>query len=404
MKSSLVAFVILSVFLWVTASESQVYTVTKKIKTTNNSKYITLSPDGRNVAYYVVDSDSRPLLDKNSGGSISLERGSLWINSVKISPDHRYLPPGVFYSYDLTISPDGSKVAYFAAEEDGKWYVWLNNKKMSPKFTQGGICMFSSDGSKVAYWGTTDNEKWSIWINENKVSPEFAREGQEVVLPVFGNGGMGVAYVVGPYSRYAMQQSQQGAHNQGFNSLAGRFSVWIKDGKASPEFDFIFPCVSYDGSTCTYVAKTGEKYSIMRGDKKASAEFDLPSGAYPIPVYPRLSYDQRKIAYGVITNRQPMKSSVWINGVKVSPDFEGMALLRSFNPDGSKVAYKMMRAIADSAIPDSLKWSIWINDKKATPEFDDISIAKEYFAKTGKLIFAGYDKAKGEILIMQQGN
>jgi len=53
------------------------------------------------------------------------------------------------------------------------------------------------------------------------------------------------------------------------------------------------------------------------------------------------------------------------------------------------------------ATRDFKKLAIWINDKKVSHEFDEVSFAAKYFAKTGRLILAGYDRKKGEILIMQ---
>lgn len=174
MKRSAVAFVVLSVVFWVTASQAEVYTVIKRIKTMNNGSDIwglTLSRDGKNAAY------------------INVNTKSVWKNGARVSGEGMQVSCAIDLAF-IAINADGSKVAYFAYPKgEKKTYVWINDKRVSPELFCVGFGDFSSEGSRVGYSGSMNN-RTSIWINDKKVSPEFEQGASPPVLA--GREGSGI--------------------------------------------------------------------------------------------------------------------------------------------------------------------------------------------------------------------
>lgn len=359
MKKLVIISGIISMIFSTTVSQAEVFKVIKKIQAPNSIRFLRVNPTGQSIGY---------LLFESSGGR---PRPSFWIDGARVSCGR--MESGGSNGELFTMSPSGSKLTYFGKclDENGKKFAWINRNKISPEFVMGGLGTFSPDGSKVAYPATKDGKMWSIWMNDKKVSPEFSAEFVQGThfLPVVSSDGGHVAYVV-------------------FN--AGKFSVWIDDRRISPEFDNLFPTINFEGSTCAYVGQIKGKYSVWINDHRVSGEFEgPPKRKIPAPIVATLSYDKTKIAY--VGGDYP-NGSVMVNGNRVSPPFSCWISSIAFSPDGNGIAYTTCG---------DRKGCIWINDKKSSPEFDQISFSKEYFAKTGKLIFAGYDNAKGEILLMQ---
>lgn len=120
----------------------------------------------------------------------------------------------------LTISPDGSKLAY-SAKSGKKWSIYIDDRRISPEFDSVWGSVFSPDGSKVAYMAKS-GEKCSLWINEKKVSPEF----EYTTFPLFSPDGFKVAYSV-----------NKGGTIKYDYPRGGRWFVMVNDKKVSPEFD-----------------------------------------------------------------------------------------------------------------------------------------------------------------------
>lgn len=86
------------------------------------------------------------------------------------------------------------------------------------------------------------------------------------------------------------------------------------------------------------------------------------------------------------------KDSVWVNEKRVSPPIFYAVWDVRFSPDSRTVAYGAVGLGRDA------KSSIWINEKRISPEFDSVRFAWQHYNKTNKIIFAGYDKERCEIL------
>lgn len=362
MKKFVTAIGILSILLS-SPAQAEIYTVIRKIKTPSWPGSLTLSHDGQSIAYCLGEPGFNPK-DKN-GYVKTCEKGSVCLNGVKISPDNVYTP----LACETIISPNGNKVAFSGTTDCKEWSVWINDKIVSLRFECVVPRTFSSDGSKIAYEATKDFKMWSIWINDKKVSLEFPR----VQFPVIGPNGSSVAYIA-------------------YNSLR-QCSLWVNDKKVSVEFNHMFPNIFYDGTTCAYAGLNAGKVSLWINDKKISIELEdsygaLGGGSILSPKAGKIAFS----GYGRTGSRYMV-----INGMEVAkPEFKGKDwTLEAFNPDGNGIAYRVSNL-------EHTKWSVWVDNRKASLEFDAITFAKEYFTKTGKLIFAGYDKTKSEILVMQQ--
>jgi len=401
----LIVFVAIAILIFlVQLAYAEDYRVIRKISLPSHhhlgSDRLIIFPDGSKVAY-----------TPNKGGILNkygVVKGGKWfvmVNDEKVSAEFDNIR-------NLTFSTDGSTVAY-GVQRGGKWSFWINERKVSPEFDHISWSDFSPDCSKVAYV-VEIVEKESIWVNDRRVYPEF----DVIDFPTFSPDGSKVAY----------EANEGGKKDKYGITRSGRWSIWINDRRASFEFDDVgIPKFSPDGNKVAYSAKSGNKWSVWINDERTSPEFDnvsfltfSPDGtkvAYVVksrtksavwinykrvsPEFegflglgcvelPTFNADGSKIAYAVESSG---KHSIWINDRKVSPDFDTSYLAPYLSPNGSKVAYKVAKRDGDV-----YKHSIWINDRKVTPEFDDITFAKEHFKKTGEIIFAGYDKERYEIL------
>ncbi len=81
---------------------------------------------------------------------------------------------------DIQFCESGKNVIY-RAKMDGDWYVMKGNKKVSQGFSEIGAILINNDETKIIYQGKS-GKKWSIYVNDKKNSGDFDFIDQEMTL------------------------------------------------------------------------------------------------------------------------------------------------------------------------------------------------------------------------------
>ncbi|MBI3804531.1 MAG: PD40 domain-containing protein [Nitrospirae bacterium] len=169
---------------------------------------VTLSPDGRRVAY-VVENKTNQHLSVVVDGKAGPEYEKILSGTPLFSPDGRHVAyaavrEGKYYvildaavgpDYELvghlTFSPDGGRFAY-AAQKDKKRFIVADGVPGAP-FEDVFIAGFSPDGRHLVYYAT--EEKQRRVIIDDQPGPLFEAVGPVQFYPAAGKGASFLSYV-----------------------------------------------------------------------------------------------------------------------------------------------------------------------------------------------------------------
>ncbi len=202
---------------------------------------IEFSPNGRRVAYGGVRDgkcflvvDGRELgpyddLGTRTGYRFSADGARLAFvaaegDQVAVVVDEQKLP-ACHDVADLAFSPDGTRVAYAATDQQGgPWYVVVDGKKQPPHATLGdGTLRFGPGGRRLAYAAADAAGKWCVVV-DGQAGPKFDQIGQMQ----FGPRGERFAYVVRRGDRQAVVLD--GQEPRWFDRVGGGSLVFSPDG------------------------------------------------------------------------------------------------------------------------------------------------------------------------------
>ncbi len=198
----------------------------------------------------------------------------------------------------LTLSPDGKRLAYFTTGKDGKQFVVIDGKK-GEKFDGVDFITFSPDGKRIAYraregdkhFMVIDGKKGEVFDEVGR--PIFSPDGKRIAY-VAGEvvGGSKVDKESGPGMGGA--PLGMGIPMMGPGMMGGREErrkyFMVIDGKKGEKFDEVGkPVFSPDGKRIAYRVREGDKWFIIVDGKKGE-KFDKVGD----PVF---SPDGRRIAY-----------------------------------------------------------------------------------------------------------
>lgn len=270
---------------------------------------------------------------------------------------------------------DGSRFAYVAKEDRkaSNEFVVVDGKR-GPTVDGVGTLNFSPDGRLV--YGAKLSDKWSIYV-ENEKGPTF----DSVYYPVFTRDGKTITYI---------------------GTLGGKY-VAVTNGKQGEMFDDIsFPTISRYGTTVAYRAKQNGKWFVVVNDNKGPGFTSIEDG-------PALSEDGSKVAYvayeslfGTLSpqNEYGLANASYQGSVSTFRKFLIVGDKRQeldyattiygllFNPEGSKVAYKVRK---------NNKYYVMDGDRKG-PEYDLIT-ALVFTPDGSHVAYAAYQSGKAFIVV-----
>ncbi|MGA9773345.1 MAG: zinc ribbon domain-containing protein [Blastocatellia bacterium] len=270
---------------------------------------------------------------------------------------------------------DGSRFAY-VAKDDRKAiteFVVVDGRR-GPAVEGVGTLSFSPDGRIV--YGAKLSDKWSIYIEHEK-GPTY----DSVYYPVFARDAKTITYI---------------------GRLGDKY-VAVTDGKQGEMFDDIsFPVNSRYGTTVAYRARQNGKWFVVVNDKKGPAFDSIEDGpavsedggkiayvAYESPLS-RLSPERddglANIAYQSATSA--MRKILMIGDKRQELDYSTTIYGLLFNPEGSRVAYKVRKYN---------KYYVMDGDKKG-PEYDLIT-ALVFTPDGSRVAYAAYQSGKGFIVV-----
>jgi len=247
-------------------------------------------------------------------------------------------------------SRDGSRFAY-VAKDDRKAtteFVVVDGKR-GPSVDGVGTLSFSPDGRVV--YGAKVSDKWSIYVEHEK-GTIF----DSVYFPAFARDAKTISYI---------------------GKLGDKYVV-VTDGKQGETFeDVSYPSISRYGKTVAYRAKQNGKWFVVVNDKKGPVFDSIEDG-------PAVSEDGSKVAYVAYESSvsllspqreyglqnasyQSTKSAarkvLMIGDKRQELDYATTIYGLLFNPEGSKVAYKVRKYN---------KYYVMDGDRKG-PEYDLIT-------------------------------
>ena len=231
------------------------------------------------------------------------------------------------------VSDDGKNQAYFA-ENNKKWFVVLNNGKLSQEFDKiEGDIQFCESGRNVIYRAKMDGD-WYVMKGDKKVSQGFSEIG---------------TILINSDETKIIYQGKAGK----------KWSIYINDNKIAGDFDFIDQDMKiYEKDfKIAYAACNDDMMFVMVNDKKVSPEFEK----FPNPKMLAKVLEEKRL--GLID--------------------------LAFDKTGNKVAY--LHETSDSEgdlITHNEKYILMINDIQIMPESYSSSILS---LQPGKLIYAGID-------------
>ena len=272
-------------------------------------------------------------------------------------------------------SRDGSRFAY-VAKDDRKAateFVVVDGKR-GPSVDSVGTLSFSPDGRLV--YGAKLSDKWSIYVEHEK-GPTF----DSVYFPVFARDAKTITYIGKQGDKY----------------------VIITDGKQGEMFDDIAAIrISRYGTTVAYQAKQKGKWFVVVNDKKGPNFDSIEDGpavsddgskvayvAYESSLSllsPRHEYGLRNASYQSATS--PMRKVLMIGDKRQELDYATTIYGLLFNPEGSRVAYKVRKYN---------KYYVMDGDKKG-PEYD--LITSLVFTPDGsRVAYDAYQSGKAFVVV-----
>ena len=272
-------------------------------------------------------------------------------------------------------SRDGSRFAY-VAKDDRKAtneFVVVDGKR-GPSVDGVGTLSFSPDGRVV--YGAKLSDKWSIYVEHEK-GPTF----DSVYFPVFARDAKTITYI---------------------GKLGDKYVI-ITDGKQGEMFDDIATIrISRYGTTVAYQAKQNGKWFVVVNDKKGPNFDSIEDG-------PAVSDDGSKVAYvayessfsisapqreyglaNVSYQGAPpaMRKVLMIGDKRQELDYATTIYGLLFNPEGSRVAYKVRKYN---------KYYVMDGDRKG-PEYD--LITSLVFTPDGsRVAYDAYQSGKAFLVI-----
>jgi Tol biopolymer transport system component/DNA-binding winged helix-turn-helix (wHTH) protein len=253
----------------------------EKLSTNGKSKFLALSPDGKNLVYTNRATD---------------EKEAIWLRRLDTGENVELIPPVEAYHYDLQISPDGATLYYsFVPWQEGApsgiYRVSIAGgtpeKIADDIFGRVGI---SPDGKNVVYnrCPRRDDEYCALWIsdadgkNERKLVSRAG--GLYVGDGTFSPDGKKLAFTNG--------QSRNKANEFGIRTLdletgaesdytTEKFYVitslaWLPDASGLLLTAFKFPDNNFriwqvaEGGAATALTKVSEHYQFLSTDRAAS--------------------------------------------------------------------------------------------------------------------------------------
>lgn len=250
----------------------------------------------------------------------------------------------------IEFSPDAQHVAY-AARKGGKMLVVQDGKPGAKYDDIDGLLTFSPDGRRLAYLVTAsnapDNAK-SFVVVDGKPGPKF--EQIDVLSIVFSPDSKHITYTAMVNGdRYCVVTDGKAgmAYDEIGNSSNQEFAMYgpdgrlyytakrggecsmLVDGKASAAYDDIedpLPVLSPNGKHYAFVAKSGEKWFVVKDGAQQQAYGGVDSNSLMIT-------DSNRLAYSA-TSLDGSKRVAVLDGKEV-PGAGRVTL----SPDGSRAVY-----------------------------------------------------------------
>ena len=269
--------------------------------------------------------------------------------------------------FDLKFSPDSTKLAYLARQDDD-FFVYVNQER-HPSFSiidmEQGL-MFSEDSSVLAYVARKGEASWHMVKNGEAGDTSY----EAIRYVTFSPGGERLAYTAGKDAQWHLVEGDNkgpgyddithvgfcpNAEHLVYIAVAGGESVLVKNGEESGRFDHIpgEPVFSDDGRRMVYAVAEERRGDIQMRivvDDEAGSAFD-EIGAY------LFSPDGDQFAYMAV---QDEKGLIVQDGeAHEAYDSVGIPV---FDPTSTHLAYMVYQ---------EGKWHIRKNGEKG-PGFDHV--------------------------------
>ena len=297
-----------------------------------NISLITYSPDGKKIAYWAAKGEDKAKLK----GAVVLngKEGSVfdWIGESTPGPIGHSVR-----KYAPVFSPDSLRLAYIAVNGE-KELVVVDSQNGQSYEAISSSPIFSPDSKKVAFIARK-NGKWLVVVDGNEGKPYeqienllWSPDGQKIAYIAFHNGKELVVVngTEGPeYQIIDRMEFSPDGQHLAYAADIGQKQVLVVDGKESKQYDMINHFVFSPDSR--HLA-----YSALLNQKETVVVDGKELTSHQFVVSLGFSPDGKKVIY---TGRDGMNSvDLFLNGQKVK-SFEEIITPWIFSPDGQRLAY-----------------------------------------------------------------